>query len=183
MFARIFEIIIAFVESFYFMTTVMEFERAVLLRRGRYRRTLEPGWRFFIPFGVDEILKVNVVRETAELPAQAFTTIDGVCAVATAIITFRISDVKKHLLETEDAEEVLADASRGPILRILRMKKWQDLVKAEDLDDEITKAVRRPAFRWGVEVEAVTLSDLTRARTLRLLVDGALEIGGGIEDD
>ena len=179
---RLIELLVNFLELFYFVVVVDCYERAVVLRLGKYNRTLDPGPHWKLPLAIDDVLKANVVRETQELPAQAFTTSDGVDAVASAVVTFCVRDVKRLLLDTEDAEGVLASASRGAILRVLRSRTWASLQAGDDLDEAITTEVRRLAFKWGIEVERVELSDLTRATTYRLLVDGSMSGGGGVEE-
>jgi nucleoside-triphosphatase THEP1 len=56
----------------------------------------------------------------------------------------------------------------GIIKGVIAKKTWEEC-RDESLDNEITKKVRLEAKRWGLEVETVTLSDLSRMRSFRFL--------------
>jgi regulator of protease activity HflC (stomatin/prohibitin superfamily) len=172
---RLVEFLSQFIQLFVFVRVVDCYEQAVLLRLGKFKRVLQPGPHFVVPFAVDSVLKANVVIDTLELPPQAFATRDGVDCVATAIVSYRIRDIAKFLLEVENAESVLADATRGPIRQVLCSKTWNELqTSGSTLDDEIWKAARRKAFQWGIELTSVSLSDLVRAQAFRVLLGGNL---------
>jgi len=44
---------------------------------------------------------------------------------------------------------------------------WEQ-IQAEDFAEVLTKACRKQAWRFGIEIQRVQLSDLTIARTYRL---------------
>lgn len=157
---------------FVFVRVIECYERGVLLRLGKFRCVLDPGLRFIVPFGVDVIHHARVVLDTMELPPQAFVTRDDVDCVATAIVTFKVRDIRKFLLETEDAEGVLADSTRAAIRHVLCNRTMAELRSGESLDEDITATARRKAFNYGIEIVNVSLSDLVRAKALRLLVSG-----------
>ena len=169
---RLIDLLLDLIALFYFGTVVAVYERAVVLRLGKFSRELQPGFHWVWPFAIEEVLKVNVVPESNDLPAQALTTADGRNIVASAVVVYRVRDVRKLLLETEDAETVLADASRGTIRQHLCRLTWDEIRQpGSKIDDDLTRAVRSNAFRWGIEVLSVMLSDLSRTAVLRLVHD------------
>jgi membrane protease subunit HflK len=178
MFDRLIEFLISIIELFFFTTVVDVYERAVVLRFGKAARVLNPGIHFIWPFGVEEVMKDNVVPSTAQLRPQAITTKDGKGVVVTAIVTWAIKDIKTFLCEIENAEGVLADASRGALRQTIASKTWEEIARAGGaLDQELTRAVREPAKRWGIKVIKVTLADVAQARCVRVIND-AFIFGG-----
>ncbi len=180
---RLVEVATKFAQLFIFLRVIDCYERGVLLRMGKFKRTLEPGPHFVVPFSVDNVLRARVVIDTMELPPQSFTTTDGVDCVATAIVTYKIRDIAKFFLEAEDAESVLSDSTRGPIRQVLRTKSWRALKSGDGLDDEITRAARRKAFQFGIEITNICLSDLVRAKAFRLLLGENLLPGPKADED
>lgn len=181
MFSKLIDLIIDFIRILQCATIVHEYERGVRFRFGRAgKKALKPGLRLQFPFYVDSISTETVVLTTRDLPAQALTTKDGVSLVVSAVVTYRIKDVRTFMCEVEDADGVLADASRGTIRQVVVGKTWQEIQEGgAELDEAITKAVRRPAHKWGLKVEKVQLSDVARARAFRLFTDAgaSVEIG------
>ncbi len=51
---------------FIFWEILLDFQRGVVLRLGRFHRMAEPGWNWRLPFGLEEILLTNVVPTTAD---------------------------------------------------------------------------------------------------------------------
>lgn len=172
-----------FIESFHCLAVVQPYQRAVRITFGKRVAVLEPGMHWRLPFGFSRIIKENVAWTTTDLPAQAIETKDGVPVVVSGVVTWRINDVRRYVIEVEDADSVLADASRGVIRHALCDLRHEDMKQeTKELDARLTKPVRKRAWRWGVEVEQVSLSDLTKAETYRLLVDGTL-ISAGSGDE
>jgi hypothetical protein len=60
--------------------------------------------------------------------------------------------------------------TQGIIFDIIKEKTWDEL-QTIDLKPIITRKVRNEAKRWGIEVETVTLSDLAKIKSIRLLND------------
>ena len=86
------------------------------------------------------------------------------------IIKYRIVDIKTFALEVWDAIDAISDMTQGIIFDIIKNRTWDEL-QHDDLKNQITKKARWEAKRWGIEIETVTLSDLAKIRSIRLLND------------
>jgi regulator of protease activity HflC (stomatin/prohibitin superfamily) len=52
----------------------------------------------------------------------------------------------------------------------VELTKWDDLV---DVNETITNKVKEYVIRWGIEVEAVTITDLGLVKSFRIFGDEA----------
>src|SRR5271165_3730412 len=78
------------------------YDGGVQLRMGKLLRVLEGSrWYWKIPFA-DTVLEEYVVPRTERLTGLATTTQDGKAIGFDAVITYRISDIEKALLEVFD---------------------------------------------------------------------------------
>ena len=84
-----------------------------------------------------------------------------------AVITSKVSDIRKLLLECEDKDQALIDMSFGIIASEVTKVTWDEL-HTEEFSEKVTKAVRKRGFRFGLEVERVQFSDLSKCRSIRL---------------
>lgn len=167
MFDRLIDLILSSLQAFLFFTIIDVYEKGVILRLGRYHRTIEPGFHFIAPFFVDRVLTDTVVPTTKVLGTQSLTTQDGVSVVLEAVVTYRTHDIRRLLLEVENAESAMRDACYGVISRAVTYAQWDDLRTAAFVD-QLTKDVRKRAFKFGIEVQDVQLGDLARSRSIRL---------------
>lgn len=174
-------------ECFFFFVpfvVLRTYERGVRLRSHPWRdgvglKVLGPGFHWTVPFYIDHVLHDNVAPRTHRITAN-LTTLDGRSVVVGLVVTSRIRDIEKALLEVEDMDTAMDDSCRGSLFRYVSARAWDELRAAQvpspdDEDDvgpvELYKACRKMAFRWGVEVMRVQLADLSVSRSLRLHMD------------
>ena len=156
-----------------FWTVIDKFEEGVQMRLGKPKRTLQPGLRFILPFGIDEVLTDNVVPTTTSLDTQSLTTKDGKSIVIEAVLTHKIVDIQKILLEVEDADDALTDSASGYIAEQVTQHTWAQVRKPE-FPKSLKPHIQRQARKWGIGVTKVQFSDCALAPSYRLWTNGDL---------
>ena len=78
---------------------VNQYERGIVLRLGKYSRTLKPGLRVIIPY-IDRMIKVDVRTTPMDIPKQEVITRDNVTVNVDAIVYFKVLNAEKAVLET-----------------------------------------------------------------------------------
>lgn len=164
---RLIDFVLDILDLFRVWTVIKPYEQAVVLRLGKYARTIGPGFHFILPFNMHEVLKANVVPTTLDLGEQSVTTADGRSIVIRAYLTWSIFDVRKLLLEVEDHEDALNDVASGYIAQAIAAADW-DEVRQADFCNSLKPAIQRRARKWGISVQNVQFSDCTRSKSLRL---------------
>lgn len=167
MFDRIIDLLLQWIGWFIPFVVIDQFERAVVLRWGRYHRTLEPGFHWIWPFEIERVIADNVVPRTTNLQAQSLTTKDGRLVVLGAVVTSQIADIVAATLEVEGVDHALQDACYGAIGTMVAAATY-DEIREPGFSHELTKACRRAAKNFGIEIIRVQLSDITLAKTLRI---------------
>ena len=143
----------------------------VQLRMGKLLRVLDGGnWYWKIPFA-DNCLIDHVVPRTERLTGLATTTSDSKAIGFDAVITWRISDVRKALLEVSDLKDAIADSCAGIIGTELSNATWVDIIHGNTVD-MLTKACRSRGWRWGVEIQQVQLTGVAPVKNLRVSLSG-----------
>jgi len=148
---------------------IEEWNGAVHLRFGKWIKTLPPGLHFKIPF-FDSIIECPVITQSINLPSQTLTTLDEQSIALKSIIRYRVSNVRTYLLKVMHATDVLVDTTQGMIRDIVEVTTWEDLV---DVNHQITNEVKEFVVKWGIEVEAVTITDLGIVKSFRIFGDEA----------
>jgi regulator of protease activity HflC (stomatin/prohibitin superfamily) len=163
---RLVELLREFGEALLPFTVVHAYERALVLRFGILNRVLAPGFHWRWPLA-EHVLSHSVVPNTSNLAPQSLTTADGRSVVLSLVLTWRVCDIAKFLLEVEGADEAIADIAYGASSRYTTATTW-DVLVSDAPEEQLLKAIRKRAFRWGVEAIAVQFSDLTACRSIRL---------------
>lgn len=180
MFERLIDLVINFLELFKFWIVIDEFERGVVLTLGKPRDKrflgffggylLEPGIHWVWPMAIESVLTDNVVPTTVSLKPQSLTTKDGASIVISVAITWKIKDIRKLLLDVEDADGALVDSAHGAVCDLVSKNTWAD-IQLPEFSKELTRSVRKKAFRWGIEVDEVYVSDKVQTPSIRIIGD------------
>jgi membrane protease subunit HflK len=146
---------------------IEDWNGAVQLRFGKFIKILYPGIHFKIPF-FDSIIECPIITQSVNLPSQTLTTLDEESIVLKSIIRYKVSNVRTYLLGVMHANDVLIDTTQGIIRDVVEMTQWKNLV---DVNTQITNEVKEYVVRWGIEVEAVTITDLGIVKSFRIFGD------------
>ena len=167
MFDKIIEFIVTFFDYFKPFWVIEEYNRGVLLRFGKFVKVLDPGIHWKIPLA-DYVLETTIVPTTMRLQHQSLVTSDDEAVVVQAIVKYQVQDVTTLNLKVYDAIDAIADMIQAIIKKFVMENKWDGLRNPE-LDNEITKKARVEAKKWGLEVIQVTLVDISKAPSVRLI--------------
>ena len=146
---------------------IEQWNGAVQLRCGKFIKVLSPGIHFKIPF-FDSVIECPVITQSVNLPSQTLTTLDEQSIVLKSIIRYKVSNIQTYLLGVMHANDVLIDTTQGMIRDVVEVTRWDDLV---DVNETITNKVKEYVVKWGIEVEAVTITDLGIVKSFRIFGD------------
>ena len=158
-----------------FIVILHPYDGAVQMRMGKVLRVLVGGdWYWKLPF-MDDIINDHVVPRTERLTGLATTTNDGKAIGFDAVITYRISDVQKAMLEVSDLKDAIADSCAGIIGTELSNRSWAEIIHGETVE-MLTKACRARGWKWGVEIQLVQLTGVAPVKNLRVSLSGHAHI-------
>jgi regulator of protease activity HflC (stomatin/prohibitin superfamily) len=168
LFDRLVDLFVNFIGLFQFWAIMDPYQKGVVLRLGTFHKEIGPGFHWIAPFGVDRALEINVVTKTADLYPAFLTIQDGTTVSAAVIVRYNIRDVKKALLEVDHITDAIKDAVNGHVSRLVRSSTW-DALTSQEFAENLPKECRKRAWRYGIEIEDVVLSDLCKTRVLGLM--------------
>lgn len=146
---------------------VEQTQRGVLLRRGKLRKVLQPGWHWLAPV-IDEAKTANVVIDTAHMREQSLITSDDKDVSVSAVLTYEITDIEAFMLKIVGEGSAVVDIAVGTIGEWVLTHTLEDLRNPKKWR-ELARNMREDAAEYGIRIKKVKLSDVARAKTLRLL--------------
>lgn len=151
---------------------VAEYEGGVLLRFGRYKKNLKKGINWKIPL-VDYIISTYVTIDTLSLSNVNITTTDSRTITVGAAIEFDVYDVKKYLIDMNDARSNLIDISRGILADYLTDCKWHEIKDKKNLT-KIKNKLKKETLNIGVDIKRVLITDIALTTTYTLIKDSEM---------
>lgn len=168
---KLVDLLTTWLNLFRFWIVVEPFEAGIVTRLGKFNREIGPGLHWLIPFGVDNAFTEFMTSRAATLGEQSITTADGKSIGLQAVVTYKIHNARKALLEVHDVVDCVLDATQGIIGTTLSSMTWVD-IHTSNTTEVLTAVCRQRAFKLGVEIQAVQLASLGLAKTIRLMQNG-----------
>src|SRR5713101_8179662 len=138
-----------------------QWERAVVLRLGRYIGLRGPGLFWIVPF-VDQIsawIDQRVI--TTAFAAEETLTSDTVPVNVDAVLFWVVYDPEKAALEVQNYAAAVSWAAQTALRDIIGRTSLTDLLRGrERIEDELQKLIDERSNPWGVTVQSVEMRDV-----------------------
>jgi regulator of protease activity HflC (stomatin/prohibitin superfamily) len=158
------------IEAFQFCVFVDQYDRAVVLRAGKYDRTLDPGFHFILPL-FEDLIDVNVKPEPLYIDTLTVHTKDDYLVSCQAGLEIRVYCPKTYLLEYDETDELISLLVAGVISDALRGATWAQVRSGEWKKGILSKA-KKIAHQRGATIEKLVVTDLASGEANRLWVEG-----------
>lgn len=141
--------------------TVAQWEQAVVLRFGRFKRLVKPGLIFLIPFADSIIARVDQRIRVTPFVAEQTLSKDTVPVDVDAVLFWLVYDVKKAVLEVSDYEQAVSWAAQTTLRETIGSTMLSELLSnRRKLDEELLEAIDQKTEPWGITVQSVELRDI-----------------------
>ena len=144
-----------------------QWEKAVVLRLGRYRGLRGPG--FFVVVPVLDRVSYHIderIRTTA-FGAESCLTRDTVPVDVDAIAFWVVNDPQHAALRVQNYEEAVTLAAQTALRDAIGKHDLAEMIQArKELGDSLQEALDRKMHDWGIEVQSVEIRDVTIPQAL-----------------
>src|SRR5258705_1033853 len=138
-----------------------QWERAVVLRLGRFVGLRGPGLFWIVPF-IDNISsRVDQRTITTSFAAEQTLTSDTVPVNVDAVLFWMVHDVEKAALEVQDYAQAVSWAAQTALRDIIGRTTLTDLLRGrERIEAELQLLIDQRSNPWGVTVSSVEMRDV-----------------------
>ncbi len=143
------------------LRTAAEWERAVVLRLGRFAGVRGPGLYFLIPAFENVYTVVDTRRQSTRISAEDTLTADAVSVTMDSIMFWRVQDVKRAATELTDYQSMIAQVAQTSLREVISATTLNDiLANREAMDNKLQALIRGKADGWGIGDIAVEIRDV-----------------------
>jgi len=138
-----------------------QWEKAVVLRLGKYRGLRGPGLFHVIPV-VDEVSRMVDQRvRVTDVTAESALTRDTVPVNVDAIVFWVVWDAEKCVLEVQDFQEAITLGAQTALRESIGKHELAEmLAEREKLGRELQKILDEKTNPWGITVQSVEIRDV-----------------------
>lgn len=143
-------------------------EQALVENLGIYKRKLDPGLNFLVPF-LDKVVYQETIRERVlDIPPQPCITRDNVSITVDAVVYWRIMDLEKAYYKVQNIQtamvnlvltQIRAEVGKLELDETFTARAQLSIILLEELDEATDP--------WGVKVTRIELRDIIPAQAVQ----------------
>jgi len=141
-----------------------EYERGVIFRLGRLRKTPKGPGIVFIFRPIDKMVRVSLRLIALDVPPQDIITKDNVSVQVNAVIYFKVMDANKAITEVENYAFATSQMAQTTLRSITGERELDNLLsEREEINAKLKKILDKQTDPWGIQVSNVEIKhvDLT----------------------
>jgi regulator of protease activity HflC (stomatin/prohibitin superfamily) len=145
-----------------------QWERAVVLRLGRFVGLRGPGLFWIVPF-VDVVARsIDQRMITTAFAAEQTLTMDTVPVNVDAVLFWVVHDPEKAALEVQNYPIAVSWAAQTALRDIIGRTSLADLLRGrERIEQDLQTLIDQRSTPWGVSVQAVEMRDIVIPSSLQ----------------
>lgn len=142
-----------------FLILINQYERAIILRLGKYRKQVEPGIHTRIPLA-DNVLVIDVREKVTDFKAERMLTKDNVPVTIDAILRYKIIEEKASdaYLNVENFNDMIQQVSQTTLRNNIGSSLFQEILsRREEINENIKSKIAVESDNWGIMVTGVEI--------------------------
>jgi len=139
---------------------INEYERAVVLRLGKFHKVKGPGLILLLPV-IDRMRKIDLRTVTLDVPPQEVITRDNVSIRVSAVVYFRVMEPEKAFLQVEDYYYATSQLAQTTLRSVCGQAELDEiLAEREKLNVKLQEILDADTEPWGVKVSKVEIKEI-----------------------
>ena len=136
------------------------------LRMGNKGHTkLNPGYHAYWPL-IHEIRTCYITRQELDLPEQILVTKDGFTVIVSTSIVYRICNVRKALLKTQDYENTTTEVAQRAVKELVTSSNMSSITGQDNTNEQLLiNLMQRNLQKYGLRVENAFFTSATKTRS------------------
>jgi regulator of protease activity HflC (stomatin/prohibitin superfamily) len=138
-----------------------QWDRAVLLRLGKFQAVRGPGLFFLIPVVETIPYWIDMRVITTTFKAEKTLTRDTVPVDVDAVLFWRVQDPRKASMDVADYQSAISWASQTALRDVIGKTMLADMLEGrEKIGQELQKIIDERTEPWGINVISVEIKDV-----------------------
>ena len=149
---------------------INQYEKGVKFMLGKYRGTMQPGWRLIFPI-IQSYQKVDLRVKAVDVPDQEAITKDNISVRVNAVIYYRVDAADKAILEVEDYFYAISQLAQTTMRNVVGQVDLDGLLSQRDkVSENIRSIIDAATDPWGIKVSNVELKDITLPEEMKRVI-------------
>lgn len=146
---------------------VVEYERLVIFRLGRFKRIIGPGVVFVLP-GLEKSTKVDLRIMTIDIPRQEVISRDNIPVIVNAVVYFRVIKADVAIITVRNYVFAVQQYTQAALRDIIGSRELDSiLTEREEVAADIKEIVDSEINQWGIDVKSVKIQEIELPKEMK----------------
>jgi regulator of protease activity HflC (stomatin/prohibitin superfamily) len=145
-----------------------QWEKAILLRFGKYQGLKGPGLYFIVPIlnTIPDVIDMRVITST--FTAEETLTKDNVPVDVDGVLFWKVEDAQKAAINVQDYKNAVNAVAQTTLRDIIGKTPLAEMLSGrEAIDNQLKKVIDDKTSPWGVDVQNVEIREIRIPKELQ----------------
>lgn len=139
---------------------ILEYERLVIFRLGRYVRTIGPGVVYIFPL-IEISRKVDLRIITQDIPRQEIITKDNIPVLANTVVYFKVERPEDAIIKIENYVYAVRQYTQAALRDVVgNMELDAILTERDKIANDIRNTVDKETSEWGIDIKSIKIQEI-----------------------
>ena len=139
---------------------ILEYERLIIFRLGKYKRTIGPGVVYVLPI-LEKSRKVDLRIVTADIPRQEVITRDNIPVLANTVVYFKVEKPSDAIIKIENYAFAVRQYTQAALRDVVgNMELDSVLTERDKIASDIREIVDQETNEWGIDIKSIKIQEI-----------------------
>lgn len=139
---------------------ILEYERLIIFRLGKYKRTIGPGIVYVLPI-LEKSRKVDLRIVTADIPRQEVITRDNIPVLANTVVYFKVEKPSDAIIKIENYAFAVRQYTQAALRDVVgNMELDGVLTERDKIASSIRELVDKETNEWGIDIKSIKIQEI-----------------------
>jgi len=139
---------------------ILEYERLIIFRLGKYKRTIGPGVVYVLPI-FEKSQKVDLRIVTADIPRQEVITRDNIPVLANTVVYFKVEKPSDAIIKIENYAYAVRQYTQAALRDVVgNMELDSVLTERDKIATDIRTLVDQETNEWGIDIKSIKIQEI-----------------------
>jgi regulator of protease activity HflC (stomatin/prohibitin superfamily) len=139
---------------------ILEYERLVIFRLGKYKRTIGPGIVYVLPL-FEKSKKVDLRIVTQDIPRQEVITRDNIPVLANTVVYYKVERPEDAVIKIENYAFAVRQYTQAALRDVVgNMELDSVLTERDKIAADIRATVDTETNEWGIDIKSIKIQEI-----------------------
>jgi len=139
---------------------ILEYERYVVFRLGRFSRVIGPGIVYIFPI-FEKGIKVDLRIVTQDIPRQEIITKDNIPILANTVVYYNVEKPRDAVIKIANYAFAVSQYTQAALRDVVgNMELDSVLTERDKIAGDIRKIVDSETNEWGIDIRSIKIQEI-----------------------